>query len=43
MSTGVVIGLSVFCVFVGIAVLAAIIAVIATVSGFGKAEENDED
>lgn len=30
-------------VMAGIAVLAAIVAVVSTVSGYGKASENDED
>lgn len=43
MSIGVNIALTAFGVMVGVAVLAAVIAAVSTVSGYGKAEENDED
>ena len=43
MSFGVVVALSVFGAMVGIAVIAAVISAVSTVSGYGKAEENDED
>lgn len=41
--TGVIVGVVAFFAMVGIAVIAAVIAAVSTVSGYGKAEENDED
>ena len=43
MSIGVNIALCVFGAMVAVAVFAGIIAAISTVSGYAKAEENDED
>lgn len=43
MSIGVVVALVAFFSMVSIGVLAAIISAVSTVSGYGKAVENDED